>query len=132
MKKGGLELTLAKDAEGNWHFEDAAKTAADRSKVESFIRRLESLEATEFIDRPAGLAEYGLDPPQAEVSVWTKEQDKDREFRVLVGAEDTAVNRVMVRNPELDYLFRADASFLAVLPKEAKDWQPAPPEETPA
>ena len=35
----------------------------------------------------------------------------------------------MVRNPGWNYLFRVDSSFLADLPKEAKDWQPAPPEE---
>jgi len=129
LTKGALDLTVAKDAEGIWHFEDAGKAEADRSKVESLIRRVESLEAAEFIDMPAGLAEYGLAQPQAEIGIWTKQNEKDTEVRVLVGSEDTARKQVVVRNPDLKYLFRVDSSFLADLPKEAKDWQPAPPEE---
>jgi hypothetical protein len=129
LAKGGLSLALAKNAEGDWHFEDGNKAEADRSKVESLIRRVESLEAAEFIDAPAGLAEYGLDRPQAEIAVWTKENDKEREFRVLVGNEDVAKKQVVVRNPNLNYLFRVDSSFLTDLPKDAKDWLPPPPEE---
>jgi hypothetical protein len=129
LATGALDLTVAKDAEGIWRFEDAGKAEADRSKVESLIRRLESLEATEFIDSPAGLAEYGLVQPQAEIGIWTKQNDKDTEVRVLVGIEDAVMKQVVVRNPDLNFLFRVDSSFLADLPKEAKDWQPAPPEE---
>jgi flagellar basal body-associated protein FliL len=127
VAKGGLSLTVAKNTEGNWHFEDGNKAEADRSKVESLIRRVEGLEAVEFIDAPTGLAEYGLDKPQAEIAVWTKESDKEKEFRVLVGNEDAAKKQVVVRNPDLSYLFRVDASFLTDLPKDAKDWLPAPP-----
>ncbi len=129
LTRAGLGLTVAKDAEGAWHFDGGSKAEADRSKIESLIRRVESLEAADFIDAPAGLAEYGLDKPQAEIAVWTKENDKDKEFRILVGTEDAVKKQVVVRNPALDYLFRVDSSFLTELPKDAKDWQPAPPEE---
>ncbi|OGD22926.1 MAG: hypothetical protein A2W03_03165 [Candidatus Aminicenantes bacterium RBG_16_63_16] len=128
FKKGALALTAAKDAEGNWHYEDGNKAEADRSKVESFIRRVEGLEAAEFIDSPAGPAEYGLAQPEAEIAVWTKENDKDKEFQVLVGIEDAAKKQVVVRTPGLSYLFRVDSSFLADFPKDAKDWLPAAPE----
>lgn len=128
LSRGGLNLTVAKDADGNWHFEDAAKAEADRSKVETFIRRVESLEAAEFIDAPAGPAEYGLAPPQGEIVIWTKETDKEKETRVLVGSEDAAKKQVVVRNPNLTYLFRVDASFLTEFPKDAKDWLTAAPE----
>ena len=127
--KGGLDFTVAKDAEGSWHFVDGNKAEADRSKVESLIRRVESLEAAEFIDSPSGLAEYGLVQPQAEIGIWTRENDKDTEFRVHIGNEDAAGKQVVVRNPNLSYLFRVDSSFLADFPKDAKDWLAAPPEE---
>ena len=129
LTKGGLSLTVAKDAEDKWHFQDGNKAEADRSKVESLIRRVESLEAAEFIDSPAALAEYGLDKPQTEIGIWTKENEKDKESRVFVGTEDAAKKQVVVRNPSLNYLFRVDSSFLADLPKDAKDWLPAPPED---
>lgn len=129
LKKGGLNFTVAKDAEGQWHFDGGKKEEADRSKVETFVRKIESLEAVEFIDSPGGLAEYGLAVPQAEVGIWTKENEKEKVARLFVGSEDLAKKQVVVRNPSLSYLFRVDSSLLADFPKDAKDWLPAPPEE---
>ncbi len=129
VKKGDLTLTLAKDKDNKWIFEGAAPEEADTSRVETFIRKIESLEAAEFIDSPAGLPAYGLEPPQSEVTVWTKDGEKEKEFRVLVGAEDPEKKQVVLKNPELDYLFRVDAVFLSEFPKDAKDWKPAPPED---
>jgi hypothetical protein len=129
LSRGGLSLAAAKDAEGNWHFEGGKKEAADRSKVETFVRKIESLEAVEFIDAPGALANYGLAQPQAEVSIWTKDGEKEKEFRLLVGSQDAAKKQVVVRNPNLSYLFRVDSSFLGDFPKEVKDWLVSPPEE---
>jgi flagellar basal body-associated protein FliL len=128
LKKGGFSLIVAKDAEGNWHVSSPKKEEADKSKVETFIRKLESLEAVEFIDSPGALADYGLAPPQAEAAVWSRENGREKESRILVGAEDPAKKQVIVKNSSLSYLFRVDSSFLADFPKEIKDWLPAPPE----
>jgi hypothetical protein len=129
VKKGDLTLTVAKDKDNKWQFEGAAKEEADGSRVETFLRKIESLEAVEFIDSPAELQTYGLAPAQAEVTVWTKDGEKEKEFRVLVGTEDPANKQVVLKNPNLDYLFRVDSAFLAEFPKEGKDWKPAAPEK---
>jgi len=129
VKRGELTLTVSKDKEGKWRFEGSAQEEADASRVETFIRKVESLEAVEFIDSPADLQTYGLAQPQAEVTVWTKDGEAEKEFRVLVGTEDPERKQVVLKNPDLEYLFRVDAAFLGELPKEAKDWKPAPPEE---
>jgi Domain of unknown function (DUF4340) len=129
IKKGALTLTVGKNKDGKWLFEGAGQEEADGSRVETFIRKIESLEAVEFIDAPADLQSYGLAQPQLEITVWTKEGETEKEFRVLVGTEDAEKKQVVLKNPKLDYLFRTDASFLSDFPKEAKDWKPAPPEE---
>jgi len=129
IKKGDLTLTVAKDKDNKWQFEGDAKEEADGSRVETFLRKIESLEAVEFIDLPAELQTYGLAPPQAEVTVWTKDGEKEKEFRVLVGTEDPEKKQVVLKNPNLDYLFRVDSAFLAEFPKEGKDWKPAAPEQ---
>ena len=129
VKKGDLALTVGKDKDNKWLFEGAAKEEADGSRVETFIRKIESLEAVEFIDSPADLQTYGLAQPQAEIAVWTKDGEKEKEFRLLVGTEDPEKKQVVVKNPKLEYLFRVDAAFLSEFPKEAKDWKPAAPEE---
>jgi hypothetical protein len=130
LKTGGLELTAVKDADNKWTFESPAKEEADGSKIETFIRKVESLEAASFIDAPEGLAVYGLDPPQAEFTVWTKNGEKEKEFQFQIGKEEAETKQVVLRNPALSYLFRADATLLNDFPKEAKDWKPAPPPET--
>jgi hypothetical protein len=129
VKRGDLTLTVGKDKDSRWQFEGAAKEEADGSRVETFIRKIESLEAVEFIDSPADLPTYGLDQPQAEVTVWTKDGETEKEFRILVGTEDQEKKQVVLKNPNLEYLFRVDSAFLGEFPKEAKDWQLAAPEK---
>ena len=129
VKRGELSLSVGKDTEGKWRFEDAEKEEADGSKVESFIRKVENLEAVEFIDSPADLKTYGLAEPQAEITVWVKDGDKEVEHKVLVGSQDIDNSQVVVRNPSLEYLFRVDGAFLDEFPREAADWRPLPPEK---
>lgn len=126
LKKGMLELKVIKDEEGKWRFESPEKEAADGEKIMRFIRKIESLEADGFIDPPLNLKEYSLDNPQAEIKIWTKEDDdpeKIKEIAILVGSEDKEANKVVVKNAKLDYLFKVDSEFLEEFPKEPKDWE---------
>jgi hypothetical protein len=127
---GGLSLAVVKEKVGDadkWLLGSEGKTEADGSKVEMFIRKIEGLEAAEFIDIPKSLAEYGLDKPRAEVKIRTKDYEgKVRESTVLVGTEDKDKKQVVVKNAAFDYLFRVDSSFLQDIPKDVKDWKAAP------
>jgi hypothetical protein len=130
FKRGELNWELSKDEEDNWHFETPIQEEADKSKVQTFIRKIESLEAEEFIDPPLELKDYGLDNPQAEVKIWVKEdEDKIKEITVLIGSEDKEAKKIVVKNARLDYLFRMDSSFLEEFPKDIKDWKPEQEEE---
>lgn len=129
VKKADLALVVAKAKDDKWFFESPAKEEADGSKVETFIRKIESLEASEFIDSPAGLETYGLALPQAEITIWTKRDETEKQVRVLVGQQDEEKKQVVAKNPGLDYLFRVDSSFLTEIPSKAEDWKPVPPEE---
>ncbi|KKN46984.1 hypothetical protein LCGC14_0667530, partial [marine sediment metagenome] len=134
LKKGEIDWIVAKDEEDNWHFESPLKEEADRSKIQTFIRKIESLEATEFIDPPLSLnlKEYGLDNPQAEVKIWIEENEDEenaKEITVLIGSEDKESKKVVVKNAQFDYLFRMDSAFLEEFPKDIKDWKPEEEEE---
>ncbi len=129
FKKGDFLLIAAKDKDDKWWLETPEKKEADSSRVETFIRKIGSLEATEFIDSPQSLADYGLDPAQVEITITTEDKEKPSIFEVHIGREDAEKKQVVVRNPHLSYLFLVDSSFLSELPKEAKDWLPPPPEE---
>jgi hypothetical protein len=130
VKRDGTEIVASKEKVGEedkWLLDVAAKTEADRAKVEDFVRKIEGLEAVAFIDRPGPLAGYGL-APGTEIRVLTKDyQDKEKETVLLVGKEDPEKNQVVVKNALYDYLFLVDPGFLQDLPKERKDWTPEPP-----
>ncbi len=121
-----------KDEEDNWHFESPLKEEADKSKIQTFIRKIESLEATEFIDPPLSLnlQDYGLDNPQSEIKIWVGEdEEKVKEITVLIGSEDKEGKKVIVKNARLGYLFHVDSTFLEEFPKDIKDWKPEKEEE---
>lgn len=130
LKMGEIDWELSKDEEDNWHFETPVQEEADKSKVQIFIRKIESLEAEEFIDPPFELKDYGLDNPQAEVKIWVGEdEDKIKEITILIGSEDKEAKKVAVKNARFDYLFRMDSAFLEEFPKDIKDWKPEPEEK---
>jgi hypothetical protein len=130
LREGPFQLSAVKEKvkdEEKWLLETPAKEVADGTKIDDFIRKIEGLEATAFVDNPKSLSEFGLDKPTVEVTVWTKGYDgKVVETRLLVGKEDKDKKQVVVKNVKLDYLFRVDRSFLQDLPKEAKDWKAEP------
>jgi hypothetical protein len=126
LKKEKLEFTVSKDEEDKWHFESLEKEEANRELIMKVIRTIESLEAEEFIDPPLSLKDYGLDKPQAEIKIWTKEDDDSeiiKEVAVLVGSEDKEAKKAVVKNPKFDYLFKVNSEFLEEFPKGLKDWK---------
>jgi hypothetical protein len=135
LKRDGVEIAAVKEKSGEtekWVLEGPAKAEADRTKVEDFLRKIESLEAVSFVDAPGPLAAYGLDPG-AEIRIRVKDaQDKEVETVLLVGREDAAKKLVPVKSPGLGYLFQVDSGFLQEWPKDAKDWQARPPEAEPS
>ncbi|MCK4786093.1 MAG: DUF4340 domain-containing protein, partial [Desulfobacteraceae bacterium] len=105
---------------------------ADKSKIQTFIRKIESLEAEEFIDPPLSLnlKDYGLDNPQAEIKIWVEEdKEKVKEITVLIGSEGKEEKKVVVKNAQFDYLFKVNSAFLEEFPKDTKDWKPEKEEE---
>lgn len=133
VRKGAFSLTAVKEKAGDeetWALDTPDKDAANRYKVEDFIRRVERLEAAAFIDNPGALARYGLEPPEAEIRIWTRDSAGKEEERIwFLGREDAAKDRVIIKVPRLEYLFEVDAAFLQEFPKAAADWKAEPPQE---
>ncbi len=120
------EKVKEKDIETDkWFIEaDGKKEPADESKVESTLRKIEYLEASEFIDRPSSLKEYGLDPAEVEISINTRNtENQTKEINLFIGREIKEKNLVPVKNKELNYLFLVNPSFLGELPVRAEDWK---------
>ncbi len=131
LRKGSLRLTAEKSTNDKWYFDAARKEEADGSRVETFIRKIESLEGAEFVDAPKSPAEFGLDKPEAEITIVTRDaaaaKPTEKSVTVIVGKVDQNKKQATVRNIRFDYLFKVDSSFLDEFPKEKKDWIAPPP-----
>jgi hypothetical protein len=131
LKKGALALTLTKAANDKWYFDAAQKEEADGGKVESLLRRIETLDAVEIVEAPKSPAEFGLDKPEAEVTVGTKDTVSAppvvKSATLMAGKTDKDKKQTVLKNPRFDYLFRVDAGFLDDFPKDKKDWIAPPP-----
>jgi hypothetical protein len=133
VKREGLALTAVrektKDGGERWTREGEPKKELDKAKVDEFLRKLEYLEAAEFIDNPGALGPYGLDKPAVEIEITTRgSDDKTSLTKLLVGRTDEEKKQVILKNAKFDYLFRVDAAFLDLLPKDENDWLAAVPE----
>ncbi len=129
VRKGDFSLTLTKDEEENWKSNMLEIQEIDKEKVQSLLRKMESLEAEEFIDPPLKLADYGLEIPQAEVRIWAGDEESPTEVVIQIGAEEEESEKAYVKNGRFDYVFMVNASFLEDLPGKAEDWRLAPEEE---
>lgn len=104
--------------------EEAKKEPADEAKIESLLRKLEYLEAEEFIDQPKGLKDFGLEPPALEILVRAGTADRpQKEIQLLVSSENEQNKQVIIKNRDLPYLFRVKSDFLAEIPTKIEDWK---------
>ena len=131
LQKGEMSFSLTKDEEENWHFEDPEVQEADAEKIQSFLRKLESLECEEFVDPPLNLDDLGLANPQGEIKVWTgNEKDTLEEIDIQIGTEDNDSKMVYVKNERFPYVFKVDSAFLDEFPQKKEDWKkPEEPEK---
>jgi len=152
VKKKDLSVTAVKDGDNQWHFDNEEGEAADKEKIESLIRKIENLEAEEFIDPPFKPAEYGLENPRATITISVKDDDETEDITVLVGntvketvkktepdqelaggekekdekkAEDEFEEKewVYLKNARLDYLFKTESGFLEEIPGSIEFWK---------
>lgn len=85
-KKGGEDVTLAKNDAGKWQITAPKQLSADQDAVSSLLSTLSALNSDRLIeDKAAGLEQYGLAQPSIEVDVTEKGNKNDK---LLIG-DDT-------------------------------------------
>jgi hypothetical protein len=77
---GALDLT--RDG-ADWKVTKPFQGKAKKEKLDTLLFTLESVKGTRFVeDKPQDLARYGLDAPQAKVSVWLKGESTPKELAI--------------------------------------------------
>ncbi|HPX86947.1 MAG TPA: DUF4340 domain-containing protein [Candidatus Hydrogenedentes bacterium] len=106
-----------------WKLTSPVDALANYEKVEALSETLQYAVCTEFIDAPENLADYGLDPPKARLSV------KDRnstDWRTLwLGDIDTTPGKegLFVRVEGEQSIMVADAQLAGLLPRSPLEWR---------
>ncbi len=122
LKKGEIEIDAEKGEGEKWHLKTQQKQELEKDKLEAFIRKIEGLEAEEFIDPPFKLEDYGLVNPQGQIKIGIKEKEKLKEIVIFLGKEDSENKKIFVKNERLGYLFLVPSSFLDEFPKTQEEW----------
>ncbi|MGQ9618624.1 MAG: DUF4340 domain-containing protein [Candidatus Aminicenantia bacterium] len=119
--RDGKEYYFEKDKQDKWEMIKPERKEMDGTKINDFLRKIEDVEAKEFIDNPKSLKDYGLDKPSLEFKIKTKEREKEKLIEIVVGKEEN--ERVHLMNKKLNYIFVTDNSFLKEIPKDFEDWK---------
>ncbi|NLN92205.1 MAG: DUF4340 domain-containing protein [Candidatus Hydrogenedens sp.] len=109
--------------EAPWELTSPVEAPANYEKVEALSQALQFAVCADFIDTPEMLADYGLDPPRARLSM--KDQN-DRDWRVLwLGDVDTTPGKegLFVRVEGQDTVLVTDTELLEFLPKGPLEWR---------
>ncbi len=87
-KKGGEELTLAKNDSGKWQITAPKQLRADQDAVSSMLSTLSALNSDRLIeDKAVNLDQYGLTYPSIEVDITEKNKKSEK---LLIGDETPA------------------------------------------
>ncbi len=121
IMKDGKEYLFEKDKQDKWEMTKPEKKELDGTKINDFLRKIEDIEAKEFIDNPKSLKDYGLEKPNIQLKITTKERGKEKTIEIICGKEEN--EKVYLMNKKLNYIFVIDSSFLKEIPKDFEDWK---------
>lgn len=121
-KKGGEELTLAKNDAGKWQITVPKQLPADQDAVSSLLSTLSSLNSDRLIEeKAANLAQYGLAQPSFELDVTEKGKKTDK---LLIGDDtpsSSAAYAAVVGDPRVFTLASYNKNSLDKSAKDLRD-----------
>jgi len=115
LSNAGGSMTLTKDAEGHWRFEEDGETADDAA-VSNLVKAVSDLTASEYINPETTLAVLDWQNPRARV-VLTQERQLTP-VTVLVGSNSAGGQMTYVRNQAAEAVAAVRAEAVAPLLEE--------------
>ncbi len=118
FRQGAFSFMVRKDALGTWKF--AAPVSGknpDREKIERLLTSLADLEAEGFID-----GANAMPPFPTRIALKTEDPAyPEKQGSIVIEFAAAEGEAVIVRNPSLPYLFKANKEILAKLPAKLGD-----------
>jgi len=103
--------TIALEKDGfDWKMTEPKELKADSTAAQDVAKLIQDAEVSDWIDKPADLAQYGLDKPLTITLKKKKEEDKDQEmFELLAGKKDG--DSCYVKLPGKPWVMKAPAGI---------------------
>ncbi|MSU36509.1 MAG: DUF4340 domain-containing protein [Pedosphaera sp.] len=124
LQRSNQVMKVERDGTG-WWLKYPVSQPAQSAGIDRLVDILKKLEPTafvtpaEFAAQPGGLAAFGLQPPQALLTI---ESATDRTL-LNIGARSPVGNRFYFQRVGSDGVFVADVALLEALPASANDWR---------
>lgn len=104
MKPATGDPSRVQKANGTWQLIEPEKTDADQGQVSNAATSLATLEINRVVDEnPSDLAQYGLNPPKAEVAFRVKGQKEPRQL--LIGEKTATGSDLYAKTPDQKRVF---------------------------
>ncbi len=110
---------IEKNESGIWRMTEPYEAAANQQKIEEFVKELQYATGNAHIDEPEHIADYGLDPPAARITVFS---GPDVKQTLLVGMSQPPQGEnqgggLFVKRDDLPSVFIIDPQVLTLLPR---------------
>jgi len=104
MKPSSGDASRVQKANGTWQLVEPEKADADQGQVSNAATSLATLEINRVVDEnPSDLAQYGLNPPKAEVAFRVKGQKEPRQL--LIGEKTATGSDLYAKTPDQKRVF---------------------------
>jgi len=113
-----VEVVLERaDADSPWRMIAPVEAPANHEQVQNIVNEIQYAVGRDFVDSPESLSDYGLDPPQARITVQDAETGLPQV--VLLGDFSTDEERggLFVKREDRDAVFVMDAHLITELPR---------------
>jgi len=120
-------VTVEKGDDGKWRLTTPIKADANQDTITELVKQVQFAVGRDYVEEPKALADYGLEPPKARISVYSSPGSEPQTLyfgtfeaggnaNAKSGA-DTAVKGVFAKNAARPAVFIIDANLNALLPK---------------
>lgn len=105
-----------------WRMLQPVNTAANVEAVEALAKELQFALAEGFVDAPANLADYGLEPPNARIVI--RDANSATPQTILLGdADKTGKGRLFAKREGKDAVFTLDGTLIGKLPRTPEEFR---------
>lgn len=130
IDRGDVQTVVTRVDESAWNLEQPFEGPADRTRINSFLFRLSTLNGTRRIaDSPTNLSQYGLDGPRYVVTITQKD---DIKYHLVVGARGPAESGTYVKRADEDAVLLITNQFVNDIERMITEPPKEPPTPTPA